>query len=534
MKLHAALAEFLRSAGVDSLFGLIGDGNLFFVDSYVREHGGRYVSVAHETAAVLAALGFARVSGRVGVATVTHGPALTNTVTALIEGARARLPIVLIAGDTARIDESNLQNVPQRAVAAVAEAPFVEIRSADTWQSDVRRAFRIAAVESRPVVLNVPIELMWADVAIPTATGSEVSRFAPPPPREQDLDDALGIIGSSRRPLVLAGRGGIEAREQLIRLAELLGAPLATTLGAKDLFRGMLADVGVFGGLSSDAGVQAIAASDCVIAFGASLNGFTTEHDTLLKGKRVVVCDVDASRARSDIPGAVLVGGDAAEVARAMCDLIEEAEILPTTFRAGLAAIDGGEPAASGAADTTLDIMAAYRAMDELLPPEHILVTDGGRFLPLAWKSLHIEHPRKLVPTIHFGSIGLGMGYAIGAAAAAPDTPVTLVTGDGGHMLGGYAEFTTAIRHGLDITVIVMNDGGYGAEWVQFEARGMDPKLSLLPWPEFAAVAEAAGAQAFSVASVDALRSALTTVRAPGPRLIDIRLDPAAIPNALH
>lgn len=533
MKLHSALAGALRGIGVDTVFGLMGDGNLFFVDSFVREQGGRFVSVAHEATAVLAALGAARVSGEVGVATVTHGPAFTNTVTALIEGARARIPMVLIAGDTAHADESNLQNVPQRAVAAVAEAPFVEMRAPHTWRADLHRAFRIAVVESRPVVLDIPVDLMWADVdAEGRDDGVVVSAGGPPPPREDDLDAALGVLAASRRPIVLAGRGAIDAKDDLIVLADRLGAALATTLGAKELFDGVPGDIGVFGGLSSDVGVQAIAASDCIIAFGASLNAFTTERDSLLEGKAVIVCDIDRSRARSDIAGATLIGGDAGEVARVTAELYAEAGLPPSAFRSTIPR--PLSPEAPMVDSGPVEILAAYRMMRALLPRDQVLVTDGGRFLPLAWRALRVDHPRKLVPTIHFGSIGMGMGYAIGAAAVAPDVPVTLVTGDGGYMLGGFTEFTTAIRHGMDITVIVMNDGGYGAEWVQFADRAMDPSAALMEWPDFAAVATAAGATGASVTTMEQLREALAPGAARGPRLIDVRVDPGAVPNALH
>src|SRR5690606_6878957 len=114
MTVFAALARALGDLGVDTMFGLIGDANLFFADAFVREQGGRYVSATHENSAVLMALGYAQVTGKVGVATVTHGPGLTNTITALVEGVKGTMPMVLIAGDTAIIDKDNFQNVPQR------------------------------------------------------------------------------------------------------------------------------------------------------------------------------------------------------------------------------------------------------------------------------------------------------------------------------------------------------------------------------------------------------------------------------------
>ena len=99
MHVHELAARTLHAIGVDTLFGLIGDGNLYMVDDFTRALGGRFIAVAHEASAVLAASGYSRTTGRLGVATVTHGPALTNTITALIEAVRARTPLVLVANE---------------------------------------------------------------------------------------------------------------------------------------------------------------------------------------------------------------------------------------------------------------------------------------------------------------------------------------------------------------------------------------------------------------------------------------------------
>lgn len=112
MYVHAALARGLSELGVDTIFGILGDANLFMVDDWVRNHGGRYVSSANEEGAVLMANGYASTTGRLGVATVTHGPALTNTLTALAEVVKNQVPLLLIAGDTAVDDKLNLQSLP--------------------------------------------------------------------------------------------------------------------------------------------------------------------------------------------------------------------------------------------------------------------------------------------------------------------------------------------------------------------------------------------------------------------------------------
>ena len=142
MYVHEVIARTLDAMGVDTIFGLIGDGNLYMADSFTRETGGRFIAVAHEASAVLAAAGYSRTTGRLGVAAVTHGPALTNTVTALIEGVRARTPLVLLAGDTAVVDRDNLQKIDQRSVILPTGAGFVQVRSPETIPEDIVSAFR--------------------------------------------------------------------------------------------------------------------------------------------------------------------------------------------------------------------------------------------------------------------------------------------------------------------------------------------------------------------------------------------------------
>jgi acetolactate synthase I/II/III large subunit len=537
MKVHAALARALVDHDVQVLFGLIGDANLFMVDSFIRNHSGRYVGAANESGAVLMANGYACISGRVGVATVTHGPALTNTLTALVEAVRNETPLVLIAGDTAADDKDNLQNIAQRDVTLPSGAGFVQARSPATLLEDVAEAFRRASLERRPIVLNVPSDYQWQDVDY-----AFVDRTPPAlPPTSPDaaaLDAALGAIASAKRPLVLAGRGAAtaQARASLLRLAERIGAPLATTVKAKDLFRGEAFDLGIFGTLSSPVAQDAIAASDTVLAFGAGLNRFTTVSGSLLQGKRVVHCDVDRSRLNRHHVAAATLVGDAATTADVICQWLDDGEIPASGFRSDDLARRLEAHSFSDYRDVsdnaTVDLRTALLALDRMLPRERVLIADGGRFLSETWKLTHAPDPSRFMSTVNFGSIGLGMSNAIGAAFAVTGQPVVLFCGDGGFMLGGLTEFRTAVSNGLDLVVVILNDGSYGAEHIQFRNRGMDPSLSLLDWPDFAPVAVALGGQGVTVRGIEALEMLPDVVaQRTGPLLIDVKLDPDKMPE---
>lgn len=531
---YQAIARALCDHDVDTLFGLMGDANLFMVDYYARACGGRFVPAAHEGSSVLMALAYAHVGGKVGVATITHGPALTNCVTALTEGARGNIPMVLLAGDTPVANPRHIQSIDQREVVKATGAGFEQMRSPETATRDVARAMFRARSERRPIVLNMPADFMWRDA---TYEPIVLTVFDTPAyvPQGDGLDQAIGIIAAAKRPIVLAGGGACRAREQLIRLADRLQAPLATTLKAKGLFSGHPHDMDIFGTLSTPAAYDLIAKADCVIAFGASMQDFTTDKGALLKGKRVVQIDVDSRViGRTHHPDAALVA-DAGLTADNIVYWLDEAEIPPSGFTseldiATLTAHPSARP--DSAAEGYVNYVYALERLEEALPKNRVLVTDGGRFMTEVWCRISVSDPRSFVVTANFGSIGLGVQEAIGAGLAAPDRPVVLFTGDGGFMMGGVNEFNTAVRLGQDLIVIVCNDSAYGAEHIQFLDRQMDPGLTQFDWPSFAAVGTALGGQGIEVRSRDELEAAIEAIKSRDrPMLIELKLDPNDVPR---
>jgi thiamine pyrophosphate-dependent acetolactate synthase large subunit-like protein len=539
MKVHAAIARALVDLGFDTMFGLIGDANLYMVDSFIREAGGKYISVANEVTSVLAALGYAQVSGRVGVATVTHGPALTNTLTALVEGVKATVPIVLLAGDTPVEDREHLQNINQRELIMATGAGFEQLRAPATVSEDIARVFRRAILERRPIVLNMPAEFQWleTDYKKPSFHLSEDRAVVP---SSTELDNAIGIIAAAKRPIVLGGRGAMEpgAKAALLRLARRIEAPLATTLRGSGLFTGEDFNLGVCGTLATPVGVETIMEADCIIAFGASLNKYTTAMGSLFKGKRLIQVNMERSEVGKDVvPDAGLVG-DPGLTADAIVRWLDEAEIAPSGFRQEelkrkIANFRPERKLPSQPRAGTVDMRHALRRLNDVIPADRVLVTDGGRFLYETWTVFGVEHPRSFVYTLGFGAIGLGVGEAIGAAEAAKGRTTLLVSGDGGFMLGGLTEFNSAVRARSDLIVIVCNDSSYGAEHIQFCNMNMDPSLSIFPWPDLAPVANSLGGTGLTVRTADdieAVARAIETRDRTRPLLIDIKLDPNFVP----
>lgn len=538
LKVHAAIARALHDNGTTDLFGLIGDANLYFADSFVRDCGGSFTSSANEAGATLMALGYTLSTGRLGCATVTHGAALTNTLTALTHGAKARVPMLLICGDTAVADRDNIQNTPQREHVLATGAGFEQLRAPSTIAQDMTTCIRRAWSERRPIVLNMPVDMQWLDVDYtprPWKGADQRTIVA----ESDDLDNAIGIIAAARRPMVLAGRGAMapDASAAVARFARRLEAPLATTLQAKELFAGEDASVGIFGTLSQDFAVEQILEADCLVCFGASLNEWTMSHGAFAKDKRIIHVDIDPAQFGRFLECDVYVQGDAGKTADLFAHWLEEAEIPGCGWRtdelvARIGAAPFGCTLPAPRPDEPIDMPRATRLFEETFAKDRVLVTDGGRFLGEIWKNFRVANPADFVITVAFGSIGLGMGHAIGAAVGRPDRKVVHFTGDGGFVLGGLAEFNTAVRHNLDIVTIICNDAAYGAEHIQFRRKGMDPALSMFEWPDFGKVAEALGGRGFSVGTFGELEAALDAVRDHrGPVLIDMRLDPDAMPE---
>ncbi len=540
MKVYEAIARGLSDLGCEKLFGVLGDGCVYIIDSFRRDYNGRYVAATHEGSSVLMAQGWARVSGQTGVATVTHGPGLTNTVTALVEGVKAATPMVLIVGDTPVLDREHAQNIDQAALVAATGAGFEHMRGTETVAEDLARAFYRAQVELRPIVLNVPVELQWSDVEYrkPHLRVPETRSVIP---SSKDMDDAIGIIATASLPVVIAGRGvnTPEAEASVLRFAQRIEAPVATSLRGKGLFNDDPFHLGISGTVSHEVGLDVIARSDCLIVFGSSLNKYTSGERGLTRDKRIIQINPLASELGSCTPVTVGMVGDPGLTADAMVKWLDEAEIPGSGARSNdlREALENYHknakqkqirPTPAG----TVDLFELAYAVEEALPKDRVFVNGSGRFMFAFWEVISVPNPRSYVDGNGFSSIGIGEATAMGAALAAGDRPTLLATGDGGLMLSGLGELTTAVTEELDLVVIVANDSSYGAEHIAFTMHNMDPETSLLPSRDFARIAEALGCKGLTVTNTEELKAAMEAVAnrdRKRPLVIDVKIDPAVV-----
>ena len=532
--MHQSIAQAVRDHGIDTMFGLVGDANLFMANHFVSGCGGTLVPAAHEGGTVLMAQAYTQVTGKVGVATVTQGPGLTNCFTALREGVVARRPMILLCGDTPVTAPFHPQNIDQREVVKATGAGFEQVQTPETAARDVANAFYRARKERRPIIVNIPTDFMWAEVTH-TPVIFPYHEAASVITEGTVHEEAIGMIASAKRPLILAGAGAVGAKDNLIALAERLDAPLATTLKGTGLFAGHPNNIGYFGTLSTAEAYDVIGAADCVIVFGAWMHFLTTDRGELLKGKRVI----QINNSPADVgtfyqPDAVLIA-DAGQTADNILFWLNEAEIAPSGFASELPQHDVSKHPkgdASKAIEGCINLEYALDRLNETLPQDRIMLTDGGRYITEVWCRVGVPDPKSFHMSDNFAAIGQGMQQAIGAAHGAPDRPVVLFTGDGGFMMGGIAEFNTAVRTKRDLIVIICNDSAYGAEHIQMLDRNMDPSLTEFDWPSLAQVANALGGQGVEVTNPDELEVAIEAINArKGPIIVELKLDPNSVPR---
>jgi thiamine pyrophosphate-dependent acetolactate synthase large subunit-like protein len=523
----------IAAQGAVDAFGVIGSGNLVATNALVAG-GARFHPARHEGGAVCMADGYARVSGRVGVVSVHQGPGLTNTMTGLTEAAKSRTPLLVLAGETPaaalssnfRIDQHDLVE----SVGAIADRVFSPATAAD----DAQRAYRRALVESRPVVLMMPIDIQPMPAGATEPTRPPGPRLEPSAPAREAIEAAAEILSGARRPAIIAGRGAVvaNARDELEALGARIGAVLATAAPANGLFAGLPYALGISGGFASPFAAEILPQADAVIVFGASLNHWTTKHGAMIgDDAKVIQVDIDPRAIGRNRPADIGVVGDARTAAAALTARLEDRKGFRTPELAEQIASRRwhDEPYDDASTEEWIDPRTLSIALDRLLPSQRQVAVDSGHFLGYPSMFLDVPDARSWVFPNGFQAVGLGLGNAIGAAIAHPDRTTVAAIGDGGAFMA-LAELETAARLKLEnLLVLIYDDAAYGAEVHHFASMGHDVGLVRFPDADLAAVARAAGAHGATVRNPDELEEAVTgwlTEPHFRPLVIDAKVNP--------
>jgi thiamine pyrophosphate-dependent acetolactate synthase large subunit-like protein len=534
--LYTALSAELHRRGIDTVFGLMGDDNALLISHLVSTYGIRYFGARHEAATVGMADGYSRTTGEPGVCFLSQGPGLTNALTALVTASRGDGRVLAIVGDSAAGLGSHPKAIDQEALFGVAgvachrlERNGGLVAALDSWMSSASPS-GVSVLVIRSDVLNGTVATVDAP---PDAAHRGTSERLPVTPHaaEADVTRLVAALLSAERPVILAGRGAhaAGAGDALRELGARSGALLATTLKAKGLFGSDPWCIGIAGRLGTSVAIELLDEADLVVAFGTSLDPFTTREPRGFPLASIWRVDVRGDDGRSSAVDRTIIG-DAGEVARAAIALLDERheENLSgnayrnrsTAQRIASALDDKIDGARSPMLPTDL-----FRVLNQVLPASRTIVVDGGH--ACGWPSalLDVPDPLSFIWTLDFGSVGMGLGVALGAAIGRPDVLTVLVVGDGGLMMS-LGDLETASRYRLRLLVVVVDDAAFGAEMHYLRMMGMDDSSAVFPDMDLGRVAASLGHLGRVVLTCDELPEVLHAVEADAhPTLLDCKVD---------
>jgi len=532
MKVAEAVGRTLAQLGVGQVFGVIGSGN-FHVTNALIAGGARFIAARHENGAAMMADAYSRSTGTVSVVSLHQGCGLTNGLTGITEAAKSRSPVLVVSADTPPTQKTSNFWIDQEAAVAALGAEVERIHTPGTAVDDAVRAYQRALQERRTVLLNLPLDVQEAEIEwSPDMVVGVPERFAPGPSSEA-VRRLVELLSSAERPVLVGGRGALAAGPALTRLADACGALLATSAVARGLFAGHRWNLDVIGGFATPVAGELIQSADVVVAFGASLNRWTTRNGTLLcPGTKVVQVDLDLAAIGHHRPADLGVIGDSAQVAETVAAALDKQGSTPTGYRTEEVAerlARGGRwcniPYEDTGTDDRIDPRTLTIALNDLLPMARVVVPDGGNFSGYPAMFLDVPDRYGFCLPLAFQSIGLALPAAIGAGVAAPDRTAIAAVGDGGFMMS-LTELDTAVRLALPLVVIVYNDDAYGAEVHHFGPEGFPVDTVLFPETDIAAIAQGFGCTAVAVRRVEDLKGVSDWVQGPpdGPLLIDAKI----------
>ncbi len=504
----------LASLGVDTIFGIISIHNIPVYDALARSGAFRIVKPRGEAGAVNMADAYARISGRLGVAITSTGTGAGNAAGALIEADAAGTPLLHITGQVASefldggrgyIHECRDQLSMLRSVSKKA----YRVRRPEQAVPIIRQAALDALTSPMgPVSVEIPIDLQSRLVDVPAIV---TAGMAPQPPASSDLADVVSEILKSRRPVMWAGTGVVQAdaTAEFCELAELIDAAVLTSHGA----RGVVSehDSRCIGYFATNPDVRKLLdVSDLLISVGVRFRGNETAYWNLEVPANHIGIDIDLAAVNRNYPQTIAINGDAKQVLGSLRSIVRENRPRPKPdYRQEVGRVrDAARISMRESLGPYEGILDAIR---ETVPKGGIVVRDVT--IPTTtWASrmIEVDNPRE---TVHPATIGIGQAVpmAIGAEIGRPGVPVLMMSGDGGFLVN-LGELATAREEGLSFTTVIFDDGGYGVlrnlQNVVFDGRqiGVD-----LEGPDFLTLARSFGFQSVRVGDAERFRSALST-----------------------
>jgi thiamine pyrophosphate-dependent acetolactate synthase large subunit-like protein len=519
------VAAALAAHGVDVVFGIPGTHNLSIFDAMARS-GIKVVATTHEQGAGYAADGYARTSRRAGVAVVTSGPAVFNASTAVAQAYSDSSPVLLISPGmrsdhpevstgTGYLHEAKDQ---QRAMDAIVERS-VRVHSHQEIADEVAAAFDLFTHRRpRPVHLEVPLDLLEARGSATVARLEKARGDATP---SSGLSEAVAHLLGSNRPVIVAGGGSVGAGAEVTAVAELLSAPVITTINGKGVM-GEHHPLSWGARLHLPEAVTALRAADLLLVVGSELGQSDVWFGPVPDEPTVVRIDIDAAMRDVNVASDVMLVGDARHVLRQLFD-----ELNGRSADMENRATDPERVAKTAEQlDAASELEGArwvpwLRAIDQAADDDVVYATDNAMCVYYgAVANLPVGRPGSFHFPTGFGTLGFTVPVAVGSALAAPDRQTIGITGDGG-LLFTVTELAVAAAEQLAVAIVVFDNSGYGEIRAEMVDRGETPTAVEAPPRDLVLLGRALGAHAVSVASPADLTEALLAAKErQGPSLL--------------
>ncbi len=491
----------VRAAGVDTVFGYPGGAVIPLYDA-LEGSGVRHILTRHEQGAVFAAEGWARASGRAGVAIATSGPGATNLVTGIADAKMDSVPLVCITGQVRSnlIGTDAFQEIDVFGMTLPLTKWSCLVRRVEEIPSVMRRAFEIAqSGRPGPVLVDIPVDILKA---ITTAEPPTPDQFVMRPSPAAAAFPAVALaalLREAKKPVVLVGAGvklaGAEAAAR--RLLDKLQMPAGMTVhGLGAIPPDAAYNLGMVGMHGTRAANTALHETDLLLVLGARLDDRVTgDPERFAPAARIVHFEIDAAQLDRVRPAHLAIVGDLAELLPRWLQVLDEAGLPDWSEWRELAC--GPERAEMEASAKAVPALQLLDELYALLPPEHHVVADVGQHQMWAAQRYRTAHSRGFINSGGLGSMGFALPAAIGVQVAHPASRVLCISGDGGFQMN-IQELATVRRCGLPLKLLVVDNKYLGMvrQWQQLFYDRNYAETDLSDNPDFVTVARAYGIEA--------------------------------------
>lgn len=546
MNTGQALIELLKAEGVRHLFGIVGSTFLDVLDALYDDTSMEYINVRHEQGAAFMADGLARVTGQPAACLVTSGPGATNLLTGVAAAYVAHSPVVAITGGPMSVNytRDSFQELDLVNMFKPVTKLSMLINQPERIPELMRYAFRMAMSGRKgPVYVEIPRDVLNnRDIEVEMMPPERYRPDHASLPHADAIAKAAQLLQQAERPLLVVG-GGVNwahANDLMTRFSERLSLPMITAYGRNDaLPNSHPLYIGPLGRAGAPEAAAACKRADLLFVVGSRLGNFTTyyDHRYIQSGTRIVQIDIDSRDIGRIYPVELGIQADAAATLDALLSHVEQANMSPASAAWQAEAQRLRDTRQSRLEEegnlSTLPVkpQRVYHELRRVLPADTIVTLDAGAAPAYGYDRLHFSAPRTLITPLDLGTLGLSFPAALGAKLGRPDAPVLAIHGDGGFLMNAQ-EIETAVRHGINVVTLVMNNNCWGSEKAYqkyfYQERYVGADIGN---PRYDQYAELFGAKGYYIEHPDQIGDVMIEAFQCGkPAVIEVPIDPDEFP----